>query len=42
MPRPARKIGTTIGRGSEILTPVVVVTGVLISIGVTLTFRVAS
>lgn len=42
MPRPARRIGTTIGRGSEIFTPVVVVTGVVISIGLTFTLRVAS
>jgi hypothetical protein len=42
MPRPARRIGTTSGRGSSMRTPMVVVTGVWISIGATRTLRVAS
>ena len=42
IPRPARRIGTTIGRGSLIFTPWVVVTGVWISMGSTRTLRVAS
>ncbi len=42
MPRPARRIGTTIGRGSLMRTPTVVVTGVVISCGETRTLRVAS
>jgi hypothetical protein len=42
IPSPARRIGTTIGRGSEIFTPMVLVTGVVISTGETLTLRVAS
>ena len=35
IPSPARRIGTTSGRGSPILTPVVRVTGVSISMGET-------
>ncbi len=42
MPRPARRMGTTRGRGSARRTPTVVVTGVSISCGSTRTSRVAS
>src|SRR5699024_10209253 len=42
MPRPARRIGTTIGLGLDSLVPVIVVTGVSIWIGATATLRVAS
>ena len=42
MPRPARRMGTTSGRGSAMATPMVVVTGVWISFGVTRTLRVPS
>ncbi|CAB4367056.1 unannotated protein [freshwater metagenome] len=42
IPRPARKIGTTTGRGSAKTNPLVSVTGVLIFIVVVRTSRVAS
>ena len=42
IPSPARRIGTTSGRGSLIFTPIVSVTGVVIRTGATRTFRVAS
>jgi hypothetical protein len=42
IPSPARRIGTTSGRGWLRVTPMVVVTGVWISTGSTRTARVAS
>ena len=42
IPSPALRIGTTIGRGSLIFTPIVSDTGVWISMGSTFTDRVAS
>ena len=42
MPRPARRTGTTIGRGSESFRPTVGATGVWMGVSVTATSRVAS
>ncbi len=42
IPRPARRIGTTIGRGVASLTPVAEATGVSIATSRTATSRVAS
>ena len=42
IPKPARKMGTTTGRGSANTNPVVAVTGVLMEIDVVRTSRVAS
>jgi len=42
MPRPARRIGTTIGRGFASSVPIVAATGVSISTSCTRTSRVAS